>query len=235
MVVDAAKVRAATSSESVVQIHRPQRLEKLIEQRKELLTNYQNSTYAEQYITYLDNLRHRIGYLPPPQAQTLLRAVAQGLYKLMAYKDEYEVARLLISTNFKQQLAEQFEGDFTINYNLAPPLLAKKDANGRPKKIRFGPWMGTAMGLLAKLKFLRGTRLDVFGYTQERKTERALVQRYKDKLERSLEHFLATSDSNTEPATQETNWQAVINAAQWADQIRGFGHVKELAIERAEK
>jgi indolepyruvate ferredoxin oxidoreductase len=148
----------------------------------------------------------------------LSTAVARYYFKLMAYKDEYEVARLYTDGRFVEQLKSQFEGDFTLKFNMAPPLFAKKDAKGRMLKAEFGSWMWTAMKLLAKLKGLRGGALDVFGYTAERKMERALVGEYRE----MVEALLAGLDAG--------NHATAVELANLPEQIRGFGHVKENAV-----
>ena len=114
-------------------------------------------------------------------------AVARNLFKLMAYKDEYEVARLHTDKAFHERIASQFEGDFKLRVHLAPPLLAKKNAKGELIKQTYGPFMFTAFGWLAKFKGLRGTALDVFGYTEERRTERALIGEYRNAIEALLD------------------------------------------------
>src|SRR5439155_15498980 len=109
----------------------------------------------------------------------LTTAIARSLFKLMAYKDEYEVARLHMETGFLERLREEFEGDLVVNYHLAPPFLSSgRDARGRPRKRQFGPWIQPVFRLLARLKFLRGTPLDVFGYAGERRMERELIGWY---------------------------------------------------------
>jgi indolepyruvate ferredoxin oxidoreductase len=134
----------------------------------------------------------------------------------MAYKDEYEVARLYTSGPFRERLDQQFEGDFTLEFHLAPPLLAPRDAyTGMPKKISFGPWMFRAFALLAKLRRLRGTAFDIFGRTAERRMERQLIVDYETVL-RELAAAL-TPD----------NHALAIEIARIPEQIRGFGHVKE--------
>jgi len=137
----------------------------------------------------------------------------------MAYKDEYEVARLYTNGQFDKRLKDSFEGDFKVSYNLAPPLFAKRDAHGHLVKARFGPWMKTAFRLLAGLRGLRGTVFDVFGYSAERKLERQLIREYEglvDEILRSL--------------TPE-NYQAAVDLAALPERIRGFGHVKQRHID----
>ncbi|MEO7107337.1 MAG: DUF6537 domain-containing protein, partial [Rhodoferax sp.] len=148
------------------------------------------------------------------EALPLTQAVARYLFKVMAYKDEYEVARLHTDTAFLAKVNAQFEGDFKLNYHLAPPLLAKTNAAGELQKRSYGPWMQSAFRLLAPLKVLRGGPLDVFGYTEERKHERALVQEYKDAVQGLL------------PQLNASNRQAAVAFARLPEQIRGYGHVK---------
>jgi indolepyruvate ferredoxin oxidoreductase len=153
----------------------------------------------------------------------LTEAVARNLFKLMAYKDEYEVARLHSDPAFHAKLAAQFEGDFKLHVHLAPPLIAKKNAKGELIKQRFGPLMFTGFKLLAKFKGLRGTALDVFGRTEERRTERALIGEYRA----SVEELIRGLDAG--------NHALALDIARIPEQIKGFGHVKErhLAAARA--
>ena len=141
----------------------------------------------------------------------------------MAYKDEYEVARLYASGEFRKRLEQQFEGDYKLHFHLAPPLLAKKDAEGRLVKQEFGPWVFTAFRVLAKLRRLRGSALDVFGYTEERRTERRLVGEYFS----TIEALLARLDRG--------NIGLAVEIASVPEHIRGYGHVKHehLATARA--
>ncbi|WP_291738083.1 DUF6537 domain-containing protein, partial [Leisingera sp. F5] len=140
-------------------------LDALIERRATFLTGYQNMAYAGRYTAALNLFRDA---LPAEAQEELTAAAARALFKLMAYKDEYEVARLLTSDAFQHQLEDEFEGDFSVKYHLAPPLLSwKKDARGRPAKRAFGPWLRPAMHLLAKAKTLRGSAFNIFGYHEE--------------------------------------------------------------------
>jgi len=140
----------------------------------------------------------------------------------MAYKDEYEVARLYTQTDFLARVASQFEGDYRLNLHLAPPLWAKPDpATGEPRKRAFGPWMLGAMRVLARLKGLRGTALDVFGYSKERRTERKLVEDYRA----TIESLLGRLDAERLPIAVEI--------AGIPELIRGYGHVKERHLEDA--
>ncbi|HZQ35720.1 MAG TPA: DUF6537 domain-containing protein, partial [Dehalococcoidia bacterium] len=140
-------------------------------------------------------------------------------FKLMAYKDEYEVARLHTSRDFREKLQQEFEGDFAVNYYLAPPLMpASLDARGRPRKRQFGPWITPLLGVLARLKFLRGTAFDVFGHTSERKMERELIAWYEQLLDQLLPRL----------GVEDSEELARIAAAPM--EIRGFGPVKDAAV-----
>jgi indolepyruvate ferredoxin oxidoreductase len=215
----AAKPTAATQDAraTVVSLHTKKSVDALIAKRVELLTAYQDAAYAKRYETLVSQVRAAERALVDGNAtsEPLTEAVARNLYKLMAYKDEYEVARLQTDPAFLARLREQFEGDWKLNYHLAPPLLAKKDANGHLVKKQYGPWMLTAFRLLAKMKFLRGSAFDVFGKSEERRTERALIGEY-EALVRELLSSLKTD-----------NLPLAIELANLPDAIRGFGHVKE--------
>jgi indolepyruvate ferredoxin oxidoreductase len=187
----------------------------LIARRIELLTAYQNAAYAADYKSFVD----RVAAKGNPQ---LTEAIAKYLYKLMAYKDEYEVARLHSDTAFLDKVKSQFEGDFTLNYHLAPPLISKKNDKGQLIKQKFGPAMLTGFKLLAKMKGLRGTALDIFGKTQERKMERALIGQYKTSIEEVLKSMNAD------------NMSVAIDIARIPEMIKGFGHVKERNVQAAQ-
>ena len=151
-------------------------LDEVIAHRSAFLTDYQNAALAERYRGLVKRVRDAAtdgGY-----GDALPRAVAINYAKLLAYKDEYEVARLFTDGRFEKQLRDQFEGDFKFNFNLAPPILGgAKDALGRPKKRAFGAWMMPVFRTLAKLRVLRGTPFDIFGYSPDRKLERDLIVR----------------------------------------------------------
>jgi indolepyruvate ferredoxin oxidoreductase len=133
----------------------------------------------------------------------------------MAYKDEYEVARLHTDPAFHTRIAAQFEGDYTLHFHLAPPLTARKDANGQLQKSSFGPWMLHAFRLLARLKGLRGTPLDVFGRTDERRMERALIGEYRAAIDELL------------PTLSAANLALAVTIARVPEDIRGYSHVKD--------
>ncbi|MFC3068794.1 indolepyruvate ferredoxin oxidoreductase family protein [Phenylobacterium soli] len=193
-------------------------LDALIEHRARELTAYQNAAYARRYLDRVEKVRlaeARLG------SEALTRAVAVNLYKLMAYKDEYEVARLYSDGRFDAYRKATFKGG-KAKVLLSPPILAPKDADGRPKKIAFGGWMIDAgFPALAKLKGLRGTPLDVFGYTAERRTERALIRDY----EAGLDKLLAGLSKERLPTA--------VKIAAVPQQIRGFGHVKDASLKPA--
>ena len=193
-------------------------LDQLIARRAAFLTAYQDSSYAAQYTELVARVRH-IEASAGGTSEGLTAAVARALFKLMAYKDEYEVARLYTQTDFEQKLREVFEGDFSIAYHLAPPLLSwRKDARGRPVKRRFKTGARLMFALLARLKRLRGTPFDLFGYARDRRIERELIDWYRtliDELCRELDP--ADIGIATEIAALPMD-------------IRGYGPVKDQAL-----
>ena len=195
-------------------------LDEIIAHRSRLLTDYQNEAYAARYRKLVDQVRDAArngGY-----GEALPRAVAINYAKLLAYKDEYEVARLYTDGRFEKQLRDQFDGDFKISFNLAPPLLSRSvDALGRPKKRVFGAWMLPVFRTLAKLRFLRGTALDIFSYSADRRLERDLIAGY--------EKDVATALGLLSPVTID----AAVELLSLPDRIRGYGPVKEKAVEDA--
>jgi indolepyruvate ferredoxin oxidoreductase len=195
-------------------------LDELIDRRAEFLTGYQNATYARRYRDRVARVREAETRRVPGRTE-LTEAVARNLFKLMAIKDEYEVARLWTDGSFRHQLEREFERWDTLEVHLAPPLLAEKDAKGHLKKRRYGPWMLRAMRLLAPLKRLRGTAFDPFGRTAERRMERRLLTDYEALLD---ELVTGLAPENHATATE---------LARIPEQIRGFGHVKEANIQRA--
>jgi indolepyruvate ferredoxin oxidoreductase len=190
----------------------------LIAKRVEFLTGYQNAAYAQTYQAYVQKVR-AVDESVGGKKLALTEAVARYLFKLMAYKDEYEVARLHTDAGFHAKINAMFEGDFKLNYHLAPPGMAKKNAKGELQKKQFGPAMLTGFKLLARLKGLRGTALDPFGYTQERREERALITEYRALLEELL-GVLGRTDAD------QTLYPQALELARIPEQIRGFGHVK---------
>ncbi|HVP71652.1 MAG TPA: DUF6537 domain-containing protein, partial [Gemmatimonadaceae bacterium] len=221
--VDLASVeRAAAPAEARTESHRlSESLEEMIERRRAFLVGYQGEAYARSYVEFVDKVRAAEQAKSPKSAE-LTAAVARYLFKLMAYKDEYEVARLYTDTDFLARVAAQFEGDYTLKLHLAPPLWAKEDpATGEPRKRTFGPWMLSAMRVLAKLKGLRGTALDVFGYSAERRTERRLIEDYR----RIVEELLAGLGAERIALAAEI--------ASIPEHIRGYGPVKQRHLAEA--
>jgi indolepyruvate ferredoxin oxidoreductase len=205
------EVQALLAPEQVVKFHKPEGVDALIAKRADFLTDYQSSAYANNYRAVVERVRAAEGAL---RKTSLTEAVARNLFKLMAYKDEYEVARLHTDNAFLQKINGMFEGNFTLNYHLAPPLIAKTNAKGELQKQKFGPFMLTCFKLLKHLKLLRGTALDVFGYTEERRTERELIQQY------------STSVDNILGKLNASNHALAVEMARIPEQIKGFGHVK---------
>jgi indolepyruvate ferredoxin oxidoreductase len=199
----------------VQQTPRCETLEEIVQFRVDFLTAYQNAAYAERYRA----LVQRVSQADSSADQALSKAVARYYFKLLAYKDEYEVARLYSDGSFIQQLEAQFQGDYRLQFHLAPTWLSKRDPlTGEPRKRQFGPWMLKAFGLLAKLKGLRGTALDLFGYSGERRLERELIGEYEASVEFLLEQLNAG------------NYRSAVALAELPEQIRGYGHVKEQAL-----
>jgi indolepyruvate ferredoxin oxidoreductase len=205
------------------QTSKEEALDEIICRRVEFLIAYQNADYADRYLTFVNQVRGA-EERHVPNSQTLTTAVARALFKLMAYKDEYEVARLHMETGFQEKLRQEFEGDFAIRYHLAPPMLSfGRDARGRPLKRQFGRWIQPAFRLLARLKFLRGTPLDAFGYTHERRMERGLIDWY-EKLMTDLTPWIS-------PDTIEH----AIKIATAPMDIRGYGPLKMQAVAKVQK
>ncbi|MBO9357008.1 indolepyruvate ferredoxin oxidoreductase family protein [Bordetella petrii] len=204
----------------VVQLQVPESFERAVARRVRDLTAYQNAAYARQYQQLVERVARRERELAPAaRTPRLAMAVARGLFKLMAYKDEYEVARLYTDGGFQQQLREQFEGDYSLRFHMAPPLLARKDPRtGIPRKIALGPAALPALRVLARLKGLRGTWLDPFGHSAERRLERQLIEEYRGTVQTLLDHLTPASLA-----------QAVRIAA-LAEQVRGYGHVKAASV-----
>jgi indolepyruvate ferredoxin oxidoreductase len=216
----AAVERAAFPGQRVV-VPLPQTLERLIQRRAALLTEYQNAAYAGQYERFVREVQaaeRRLG-----AGERLTRAVAENLFRLMAYKDEYEVARLYTDGAFRRRLAQTFDGPVRLRFHLAPPLLARRDAAGRPRKREFGPWVWSAFAVLARLKFLRGSVFDPFGYAAERRTERRLIEEYRE----GVRAFVAR--------LAPERLERALEYARLPEQIRGFGHVKQRGIEAARR
>jgi len=200
----------------------PESFEQALERRTASLRGYQNEALAHRYRALVD----RVGVAEQrvSSGNALAFAAARGYFKLLAYKDEYEVARLYTNGEFQRWLAAQLEGDYRLEVQLAPPLFARVDPDtGRPRKTAFGPWMLRAMRVLARLKFLRGSPFDPFGYTQERRMERASIVAYECRLEQLLERLTPM------------NHATAVEIAALPLEVRGFGAVKLEAQRRAEK
>ncbi|MCR5864811.1 indolepyruvate ferredoxin oxidoreductase family protein [Aquincola sp. J276] len=189
-------------------------LEALVARGVVHLTGYQNAAYARRFEARVRQLQQREQALGADATLPFTRAAAASLLKLMAYKDEYEVARLYTDGAFRQQLAQQFEGDMKLEFYMAPPLLSRPKDGGAPRKMRFGAWLMPALGVLAKARALRGTPLDVFGYTEERRMERGLIAAFESRLDELLPRLSA---GNLALATQ---------IAAVPQKMRGYGHVK---------
>ncbi|HRO28471.1 MAG TPA: indolepyruvate ferredoxin oxidoreductase family protein, partial [Luteimonas sp.] len=195
-------------------------LDELIARRVDFLTEYQDAKYAKRYADFVAKVREA-ERVKAPGSTDLSEAVARYFFKLMAYKDEYEVARLYTSGEFLRRIEQQFDGDYKLRFHLAPPLLAKRNDKGELVKREYGPWMLKAFGLLAKLRFLRGGTFDVFGRTEERRMERALIDDY----ERTIGGLLDRLDGG--------NVDLAAEIAGIPEHIRGYGHVKEAHLHAA--
>ncbi|MFZ1430521.1 MAG: indolepyruvate ferredoxin oxidoreductase family protein [Geminicoccaceae bacterium] len=199
----------------------PKTLDGIVDHRTAFLAAYQDEAYASRYREIVARIRTSEAQCTPGRTG-LAEAVARNLFKLMAIKDEYEVARLWTDGSFLRQLGAEFERWDSLEVHLAPPLLADRDATtGHLKKRRYGPWMFRAFRMLARLKSLRGTTFDVFGYTAERKQERRLLRDYEAILDEILQRL------------DQENHALAVELARLPQEIRGFGHVKEANVKRA--
>jgi indolepyruvate ferredoxin oxidoreductase len=193
----------------------------IIKIRSEFLEKYQNKKYALLYKNFVEKIHEKDKEIMGDDC-SFSKTIAKYYAKLLAYKDEYEVARLYTQTDFKQKIENQFEGDYKIKFHLAPPLLAKKDKlTGQLQKKTYGSWMFGAFKVLASLKFLRGTFLDPFGYTKERQIERQLIQDYESLISKIL------------PKLTQDNYKLACELAAIPEEIRGFGHVKDDHLSKA--
>jgi indolepyruvate ferredoxin oxidoreductase len=224
-------------------------LDELIEHRTAHLTSYQSKAWAKRYRATVDEVRKAEAALGWPesetsvsdvlsgssesselqrhksensegeQAETLSRAVAHNLAKLMSYKDEYEVARLFVDPQFKEKLDAQFEPGYTLKFNLAPPLISRKHpSTGLPMKREFGGWMMSGFQALTRLKILRGTPLDIFGFSEERRQERQLIKSYEAMVGEVVSNLSAD------------NFDDALRRASLPEEIRGYGHVKDKSL-----
>jgi indolepyruvate ferredoxin oxidoreductase len=219
-----APARLVQPQQKVIQFAVPKTLPGAVAFRVDWLSNYQSAEYARVYadaVAAVESCEIRLE--GEGSKRQLSKAVARNLFKLMAYKDEYEVARLHADPAFREQIAAQFEGDYKLGFHLAPPLLArKKPGSDVPAKMAFGGWLMKGFGMLARFKALRGTPLDIFGYTQERRRERAMRDRY-------LAFARDLCGSLSLP-----NKAAALKLAQLPEQVRGYGHVKLAAMDEAD-
>ncbi len=213
--VDPAAVEALAKPKEIDEARElSQSFDEMVARRVAFLTAYQNAAYAARYRTLVEQAKAAEAAKAAGKCG-LAEAVSRYLFKLMAYKDEYEVARLYTDGAFAKQVRAAFDGDLKFEFHLAPPLLARRDPEtGLPRKMSFGPWMMGAFGVLARLKFLRGSALDPFGYSAERKTERKLIADY----EGMLAEVLARLNAGNHPVA--------VGLAAIPEKIRGFGHVK---------
>ncbi|EKE69523.1 indolepyruvate ferredoxin oxidoreductase family protein [Oceanibaculum indicum] len=198
-----------------------QTLDEIVAKRAAYLTDYQDAAYARRYTDLVARVRAAEQAMTPGQS-ALAEAVARYYHKLLAIKDEYEVARLYTDGGFQRRLSQQFEGDYKLEFHLAPPLFAERDPQtGHLKKRAYGPWMMAAFRTLAGFKRLRGTAFDIFGRTEERRMERRLVAEYEALLAELLEKL------------SPDNHHLAVALASLPDKVRGFGHVKEANVAKA--
>ncbi|HMO49143.1 MAG TPA: 2-oxoacid:acceptor oxidoreductase family protein, partial [Rubrivivax sp.] len=210
---DLTQVQALFQAAQVIEFVKKPSLDEIVAKRVEFLTGYQDAAYAAEYKTFVDKVRAAESKLGASKA--LSEAVARYLFKLMAYKDEYEVARLHTDPAFVAKIESMFEGDYRIVHHLAPPLTAARNDKGELVKKPYGPWMRKALGVLAKLKGLRGGALDVFARSAERRSEAALIGEYRA----CIDELLTTLDAAKLPLAAQI--------ARIPEEIRGYGHVKE--------
>ncbi len=201
---------------------RPEGLEESVAWRTEFLTDYKDRAYGQQYSDFVELVK-KAELKNAGKKTGLADAVARSLFKLMAYKDEYEIARLFTNGAFEQKVNSQFDGDFRLRFHLAPPLLARRDpTTGEPRKMAFGPWVLWVFKFLRRMKGLRGTPFDLFGYTEERKIERQLIKDYQTDILSLLGNLTVE------------NHACAIEFADWPMEIKGFGHVKMRNFARAQ-
>jgi indolepyruvate ferredoxin oxidoreductase len=221
--VEPAKVAAAATPAKAKpeSLRLSESLDEVIARRVKFLTDYQDAKYAERYSALVARVREAETRAMPGITE-LTEAVARYYFKLLAIKDEYEVARLYAETDFVKRVAAQFEGDYQLNFHLAPPIFNKPDpVTGRPKKSTYGPWMMKAFRTLAKMRKYRGTALDIFGKTEERRMERALIVEY----EKLVDEILAKLTPQ--------NHATAVELASIPEHIRGYGHVKDAHLTTA--
>ena len=199
----------------------PEGLDELIQHRADVLRDYQNKSYVQRYLHLVERVR-TLEIDRVPGSTEFTEAVASYYFKLLAYKDEYEVARLYTNGDFMQKIKGRFEGDYKLKLHLAPPLFSSRDAhNGEPVKTAYGAWILSAMNLLARFKFLRGTAFDPFGKTAERKMERRLIEEYEQTIEELLRGI------------SKKNHALAVEIARIPEQIRGYDQVKQKNVKSA--
>jgi indolepyruvate ferredoxin oxidoreductase len=208
---DLAAVQGLFKARQVIQFVKKPSVDEMVATRVAFLTGYQNAPYAATYKSLVDKVRAAEA---PLGGTALSEAVARYLFKLMAYKDEYEVARLHTDPAFTAKVAGMFEGDYKLVHHLAPPLITRKNSQGEATKRAFGPWVRSVFTVLARMKGLRGTVLDPFGHSEERRGERALIAQYRACIEELL------------PALNAGNRGLAAEIARLPEDIRGYGHVK---------
>jgi indolepyruvate ferredoxin oxidoreductase len=198
----------------------PPTLDELISSRESHLAAYQDAAYGQRYRALVERVRQTEGRVLPGR-QSIAEAVARNYSKLLAYKDEYEVARLHTDAAFTRALEAEFQGDYRLVFHLAPPLLARRDPHtGIPRKRAFGAWVLPVLKLLSRLKGLRGTAFDLFGYSAERRAERMLIAEYEHTVEELLDGLC------------QANYDDAVALASLPEQVRGFGHIKAASIEK---
>jgi indolepyruvate ferredoxin oxidoreductase len=196
-------------------------LDQMIAKRSSYLEDYQNKAYAQRYQHLIDRVIKTEGETLGAVA-SLSKVVAQSYHKVLAYKDEYEVARLYSNGEFIKEVKAQFSGNYKIKFHMAPPILSGGDpATGRPKKRTFGPWMLSSLSLLARLKYLRGTVFDIFGYHHDRREERSLIKSFEADVEFVVRRLTAD------------NYELCVELLSLPLTIKGYGPVKAVNIEKA--
>jgi len=195
-------------------------LAQIVAVRSEFLTAYQNARLAQRYAQRVEQVA-QAERTKAPGSTLLAEAVARNYFKLLAAKDEYEVARLHRDPQFRAHIARSYTGNYRVNYHMAPPLFAPRDpATGQPRKMRFGPWLGLLLAALAHMRFVRGTLLDPFARTPERRLEQALVRDYERMIDEIVSQLTAEKLA------------LAVRMANFPDDIRGFGHIKKQSVER---
>ena len=218
---DLAAVQALFAARQAIGQAKKPTLNELVARRVEFLTAYQDAAYAETYKAFVEQVSSAESRLGTGTGTALAEAVAQNLFKLMAYKDEYEVARLHMDPAFVAKIESMFEGDYRIVHHLAPPLTARRNDKGELVKQPYGPGVRKLFGVLAKLKSLRGGAFDVFGRSADRRSERALIAEYRGGIEELMRGLCAEK------------LPLAVEIANIPDEIRGFGHVKERNLKAA--